>query len=313
MTADGPRRVASASLDLEQRLEEWIERDPSLLEPGLTIVGRQMRLDAGVLDLLALDPQGRWVVIEIKRDTLRRDTIAQGLDYAACVATMPAADLSVRVNAYLATASPGTTLESLLTERSGEATAGDTREVLVYVVGTGRDAGLERVVDFLNGSNVNVRAFTFDVYAVGGERVLVRELTEGESSPTADSPLLPSNPDAILAQADGTMAPVLRNLCDVAQRHGLAARLWKNCVMLAPAKHRGRALITVWPAPQPDGRVKVFISPEAFAQFFPVTEEQVETALRQTGTRSRMLDAPAIEAVANGLTALLTTKPEGGA
>ncbi len=63
ITPGGPRRLASASLDLEQRLEEWIERDPALLDPDLTIVGRQMRLDAGLLDLLALDPQGRWIVI----------------------------------------------------------------------------------------------------------------------------------------------------------------------------------------------------------------------------------------------------------
>lgn len=144
ITAEGPRRLASASLDLDQRLEEWIERDPSLLEPGLTIVGRQMRLDAGLLDLLALDPQGRWIVIEIKRDTLRRDTIAQGLDYAACIATMPATELSAKVNAYQATKTPHVTLEVLLNERTGETTAGDTRDVLVYVVGTGRDAGLER-------------------------------------------------------------------------------------------------------------------------------------------------------------------------
>ena len=105
------------------------------------------------------------------------------------------------------------------------------------------------------------------------------------------------------------MAPALRNLVDVAQRHGLVARPWKTCVMIAPAKHRGRALITVWPAPQPDGRVKVYLSPETFAQFFPVTEEQVRTALCQSGG-SRMLDAEAIGMIANGLSGLLANSPE---
>ncbi len=309
--ADGPSRLAPASLDLEQRLEEWIERDPSLLEPGLTILARQMRLDAGLLDLLALDPQGRWVVIEIKRATLRRDTIAQGLDYAACIATMPAGELSAKVNAYLTTtANPHVTLETLLNERTGEDTAGDARDVFVYVVGTGRDAGLERVVNFLNSNSVNVRAFTFEVFAVGNDSVLVRELTDGESLPTAASPAFTSNLDGILSQAELSMAPVLRNLVELAQRHGLVARRWKNCVMLAPARHRGRALITVWPAPQPDGRVKIYLSPETFVQFFPVTEEQVRTALGQNGGGSRLLDADAIATIAAGLPKLLANSPE---
>ena len=310
VTTAGPCRLAAASLDLEQRLEEWIERDPSLLEPGLTIVGRQMRLAAGTLDLLALDPQGRWVVIEIKRDTLRRDTIAQGLDYAACIATMPAAELSHEVDAYLVRMGKPEKLGVLLTERMGEAAVGDTRDVRVYVVGTGHDAGLERVVSFLSGNSVDVRAFTFDVFAVGDERVLIRELTDGESTVTAGSPGFASNPDAILSQADISMAPTLRNLVDVAQRHGLVARLWKHCVMLAPPRHRGCALITVWPASRPDGRVKVYLSPEMFAEFYPpVTEDQVRAALGHQGG-SRMLEAMDIETIANGLPGLLGNPPE---
>ena len=305
ISGDGPRRLGPASLDLEQRLEEWIERDPSLLEPGLTIVGRQLRLDAGLLDLLALDPQGRWIVIEIKRAALRRDTIAQGLDYAACIATMPAPELSAKVNAYLATTSqPRTTLEILLRERIGEETAGDARDVLVYVVGTGRDAGLERMLSFLSSSGVTIRAFTFDAFTVGNEGILVRELTDGEAITTAASPLISSTPVGVLSQAAPAMAPVLTNLVEMAQHLGLAARPWKNCVMIAPARHRGRALITVWPAPQPDGRVKVYVAPETFAEYFSVSEDQVRTALRQSGG-SKMLDADAIKVLTDGLSELL--------
>ena len=64
----GPARLVVASVAAERDLEDWIERDPALLERGLVIVGRQLRLEGGPLDLLTLDPQGRWVLIEIKRE-----------------------------------------------------------------------------------------------------------------------------------------------------------------------------------------------------------------------------------------------------
>ena len=86
---------------MEQNLEDWIEREPGLLQTGLTIVGRQVGLESGRLDLLALDPQGHWVVIEIKSGDLRREAVAQVLDYASCIATMPHDELRQKVNEYL--------------------------------------------------------------------------------------------------------------------------------------------------------------------------------------------------------------------
>src|SRR5690242_4937243 len=94
----GPEKLSTGTIDPERRLEEWIERDPGLLDSGLVVVGRQMRLDAGPLDLLAIDPQGRWVIVEIKRGAVRRDAIAQVLDYASCLATMPYEQLAGKVN-----------------------------------------------------------------------------------------------------------------------------------------------------------------------------------------------------------------------
>ncbi len=54
-----PIPVPETSIDLEQHLETWIENDPALVQAGLEIVGRQMAIDGGRLDLLAIDPLGR--------------------------------------------------------------------------------------------------------------------------------------------------------------------------------------------------------------------------------------------------------------
>ena len=41
ITPEGPSRVKESNLALEKQLEDWIENDPSLLQSGLTVIGRQ--------------------------------------------------------------------------------------------------------------------------------------------------------------------------------------------------------------------------------------------------------------------------------
>lgn len=59
-----PKRAGRSTLGLEKWLEDWIVKDVSLIGEGLTLVGRQVKIDDGVLDLLAIDSKERWVVIE---------------------------------------------------------------------------------------------------------------------------------------------------------------------------------------------------------------------------------------------------------
>lgn len=89
-----PQKLNIMFPELERHLEEWIENDPSLLQAGLRVVGRQVKVEGGFIDLLALNPNGRWVVIEIKKGDVCRDTIAQALDYASSLDMMSTMELS---------------------------------------------------------------------------------------------------------------------------------------------------------------------------------------------------------------------------
>ena len=52
----------------------------------LLIIGRQVQTGfGGVIDLLALDAEGRAHVLELKRDRTPRDVVAQTLDYGSWV------------------------------------------------------------------------------------------------------------------------------------------------------------------------------------------------------------------------------------
>jgi hypothetical protein len=186
----GPVRLPSTELQLERDLEDWIERDPSLLERGLVIVGRQLRLDGGPLDLLALDPQGRWVLIEIKRERLRREVVTQAIDYVSCLHRVEPNWLRTKCDAYLRSRNSTHTLDSLLHQRGRSlASMTDSLDVVIYLVGTSVDRGLERMVGFLSEqAELSVRMVTFAVFgSTQGGFTLAREIHERSDVATESS------------------------------------------------------------------------------------------------------------------------------
>lgn len=74
----------------EATLHTLVERDPYLLplagSPRITVVGREVRLGSGYADLVAIEEEGRLVIIEIKlarNAEARRAVVAQVLAYAS--------------------------------------------------------------------------------------------------------------------------------------------------------------------------------------------------------------------------------------
>jgi RecB family endonuclease NucS len=83
----------------EKDLEIWVEQSPSLLGRNLSVVGRQVYIPkVGPLDLLAVDDDGRLVIVEFKRQQSTRDTIAQILDYASAIRLMTVEQLKALPN-----------------------------------------------------------------------------------------------------------------------------------------------------------------------------------------------------------------------
>ncbi|GAB3849273.1 endonuclease NucS domain-containing protein [Nesterenkonia populi] len=83
---DSPQRLPSGLLPSEAQLEDFLERDPSLLGEKLLVIARQLRTPHGkLIDLLALDGDGNLHVLELKRDRTPREVVAQILDYGSWV------------------------------------------------------------------------------------------------------------------------------------------------------------------------------------------------------------------------------------
>src|SRR5690348_8396021 len=85
-TGNALHRLDKSRLESEAILESWIAEHPDLLGHDLLVFGRQVRTAyGGIIDLLALDSDGRVHVIELKRDETPREIVAQALDYASWV------------------------------------------------------------------------------------------------------------------------------------------------------------------------------------------------------------------------------------
>jgi hypothetical protein len=78
------REITRAPLELESRPESWLERDISILDRDLLVIGRQVETDfGGIIDLLCLDHAGDLVVVELKPDKTPREITPQALDYGS--------------------------------------------------------------------------------------------------------------------------------------------------------------------------------------------------------------------------------------
>lgn len=165
--------IPRATLDLESRLEDWLDADIAILDPTLLVIGRQVPTDfGGFVDLLCVDAAGDLVVVELKRDKTPREITAQALDYASWVADLTHKQVTSIAESYLDTDFEAT-FEANFGTHVPEALGGDHR---VLVVGSAIDASSERIIRYLSGVHgMNINAATFNYFRLGdGREILAR-------------------------------------------------------------------------------------------------------------------------------------------
>ena len=162
----------------ELALEDLLVRNPEMLETGLKLVGRQTPTQTGWLDLLAVDPDGRLVVYELKRGTLAREAVTQVLDYASDLDGMSITDLAE----HIAERSGSAGIEGIeeFEQWYADNFGGDDLSRLLpprmVLVGLSVDPVAERMARFISGGPVDISVVTFHGFVRGGERLLARQL-----------------------------------------------------------------------------------------------------------------------------------------
>ncbi len=168
-------------------LEAWIAADPSIVRPGMILIGRQVMTSSGPLDLLAVDRSGDLVIIELKRDRLPREALAQAIDYASDLATWSIDKVSEACVKYT-----GKSLEDIFSSTFPEVDIETTKindRQRIVLVGFGAETALERMVEWLSDNyavSINAVILKYVKTAAGSETltrtaVISEELEEKRS------------------------------------------------------------------------------------------------------------------------------------
>jgi len=199
----GWRLLSPAGFPAEAALHELVEQAPHILplagSPRLVVLGKEVLLGGNYADLVAVEPTGRLVVIEIKlaqNAEARRAIIAQiltyaaylrGLDRAALERDILGSHLVRRGYASLAEAASANDQEGTFDELSFNAALAeclaDGRFRLVLVLDDA-PAELVRLVGYLEAvaDKLIIDLVTVAAYEVAGSQVVVPQRVDPERS-----------------------------------------------------------------------------------------------------------------------------------
>ncbi len=168
-----PTPLATCKLPDEKTLEEMIVCAPAILSSEWMLIGRQERTTfGGIIDLLAIAPDGSLVLIELKRDRTPREIVAQALDYASWVAQLT----TEKIAQIYARFSRGGNLTQAFQEHFGAELDEDSlnQSHQIILVASELDDSTERIITYLNARDIAINVIFFQVFQYGTEQLLSR-------------------------------------------------------------------------------------------------------------------------------------------
>jgi hypothetical protein len=179
-----PEALVRAILPSEKVLEDMIVAAPQILSDSWMLIGRQERTaHGGIIDLLAIAPDGALVLVELKRDRTPRDVVAQALDYASWVEGLRSEEVAVIYGRF----APGRSLAADFRVRFGtdldEEMLNHTHEIVI--VAAELDADSERIVTYLAERGISINVLCFGVFEHNGQRFISRAWLKEEIAEVA--------------------------------------------------------------------------------------------------------------------------------
>ena len=176
---DGKLHASSSTLAEAGRtepydLEPWIESNPEVVGTGIAVIGRQVLTKSGPMDLLGIDRSGNPVIIELKRDRLPREALAQAVDYASDVASW-----SIDKFSEICSEKHGQALEEYIGEVFEDVDVenlniNNTQRIIL--VGFSVESSLERMIEWLSDNfSVGINAVVLHyTKTASGDELLTR-------------------------------------------------------------------------------------------------------------------------------------------
>ncbi len=163
-------------------LEEWVYQNPVIIGEDIVFIGRQVSTKSGPLDILGIDKNGNTVIVELKRDKLPREAIAQIIDYASNIKSLTAEDLD-----EICEENTGHSIEDVITESFQDVSL-DTLRInetqRLILVGFTTEVSLERMINYLaDGYSLNINAVVLSyVKTKNGDELINRSTVIDEET-----------------------------------------------------------------------------------------------------------------------------------
>jgi hypothetical protein len=268
-----PTRLMPDSIPTEKDLENWIFEDPTLLAPTLHRVRRQVPLGGKFMDLLAIEEPGVWVVCELKKTKLYRESFAQAIDYVTRLDLLDISEFRKLVDNGNTQLSAET--KALIEKALDREINGEERNIRSILVGNEVQEDLQDMVNLLSSKYsfpISICSFTA-VSAPGDDQgiILMRDISE-DSTLEIDSPQEVADYKTRIEMVRqhfnlngqeemfSTLFKVFEN------EEKFFIRPWKKSIMIAPHQHHGRYL-SYFTADKKG--VRAMCGKDAILEFFP--------------------------------------------
>jgi len=239
--------------------------------------------NVGCLDLLCIDETGTLVVVEFKRDSTNRETIAQILDYASWLDTATEEQIEACAVKYF-----DKSLADAFAECFGDELQSLTpQNHRMLVVAPKLDSSAERIINYLaerHGMNINAVFFRYAKTARGDE-ILIRTVLVPDALHKATSRRDSTTTTELLNMANeykiAHLVDVCRTLSIDAQEqavdtYGGSFRYWFKRRMIVGVNVAGKRRSP----PPPPGELDVWIQVPRLSEVVAVPEEVIRESLK---------------------------------
>jgi hypothetical protein len=174
----GIEKISEVKLASEVELEDVLQNKIEILDENWLIIGRQVLTKYNkYIDLLAIDANGSLIILELKKDKTPREVVAQGIDYASWIKEIQSDDIS---NIYESFCSKylnnKRSLDDVFYEKFRikleEDNINNTHQIIV--IATELDSSTERIIRYLDESNVPINVVFFKIFSINDEKYISR-------------------------------------------------------------------------------------------------------------------------------------------
>jgi hypothetical protein len=281
-----PTRLLEESIPLEKDLENWIFEDPTLISPSLHRVRKQILLGTKVMDFLAIEEPGVWVVCELKKTALYRDSLVQAIDYVTRLDMLSSEQLRKLVSDSPESLPEKT--QQLVNKALSREAAGEDRNIRVVLAGIGVREDLRHMVRYLsNKFSFPISICTFAAVAAPGDDpgiILMRDISEDSVSDGIEAASFIEYKDRLLGVKQYFKTSMQSQIFDeltkvFANQPHFYVRPWKKSIMIAPEQHHGRYLAYFTPSKE---GVTAMVGSDAILEFFPDADiSEITSAMGQ--------------------------------